>query len=98
MKDIKIRNKLSELSSILLFDLDDHEIDIIMDNFYEINDSLDLIKKLNVDFSKIEPLSFIEPIRMDNCINDDNYVEFNSEEVFANCEFYDKVVEIKNEK
>ncbi len=95
MKEIK--NKLYELSLKLLFELNEDEIEIIANNFDNIQSSFELIKNINLE--NVEPMSFVEPIRLENVINDDEFVDYDSSKSFSNCKFFkDNMVEIKNEK
>ena len=91
-------DKLKELSESLLFNLNDDEIESINKEFNDIINLLNEISSINVD-NHSESLSFIEPIRLENVINDDEIEIYDSNEVFSNCSFFKNgMVVLKNEK
>ncbi len=91
------KEKLKALSMKLMFDLNDKEIIDIEKEFNNIVKSIDKVKDINI--SNIKQTSMIEPIRLETFLNDDQYVDYNYEEVFSNCKhFKNNMVVIKNEK
>ena len=91
-------DKLKDLSESLLFNLNDDEIESINKEFNDIINLLNEISSINVD-NHSESLSFIEPIRLENVINDDEMEIYDSNEVFSNCSFFNNgMVVLKNEK